>query len=127
MARLCRSLAKWMPLLLLAWAASGITAAVNAADLVFELRIEGGFVPAAQRLIRVTQGDKVTLRWRTDEPMVLHLHGYDIEKRVEPGSVAEMTFDARATGRFPIVAHAFGTAGRAHEEIALAHVEVYPN
>ncbi len=35
----------------------------------------------------------------------LHLHGYDIEKRIEPGAVTEMTFTARATGRFPVEVH----------------------
>jgi hypothetical protein len=116
-------------LLFLAWTASDTMVVANAAELVFELRIEAGRVPETQRLIRVKQGDVVTLRWRTDQPVVLHVHGYDIEQRVEPGGVTEMTFDARATGRFPIVAHAAGPGsdGRAHEETPLAHVEVYPN
>ena len=57
------------------------------------------------RLIRVKQGDAVRLRWSTDRPIALHLHGYDIETKVEPGAVAEMTFTARATGRFPVEEH----------------------
>jgi hypothetical protein len=125
----CSRLGKWVLLFFLAWAANAATIAAIAAELVFDLRIEGGSLPEAMRLIRAKQGDIVTLRWRTDRPMVLHLHGYDIEMQVEPGAVAEMSFAARATGRFPIVAHAArsGAGGRAHEEAPLAHVEIYPN
>jgi hypothetical protein len=43
----------------------------------------------------------VKLRWTTDRPIILHLHGYDIEAKVEPGAVTEMAFTARAAGRFP--------------------------
>ena len=53
------------------------------------------------RLIRVKQGDAVKLRWTTDRPIVLHLHGYDIETKVEPGAVAEMAFDGPRHGKVP--------------------------
>jgi hypothetical protein len=103
-------------------------ARVDAAELAFDLKIEHGRVPQNMQLIRVEQGDVVTLRWRVDRPVVLHLHGYDIEKRVEPGTVGTMTFTARATGRFPIHVHAAApsTGGHAAEEAPLVHVEVYP-
>ena len=71
----------------------------KADELTFELRIERGHVPANMRLIRVKQGDVVKLRWSSDRSIALHLHGYDIERKIEPGVVAEMTFTARATGR----------------------------
>ncbi len=67
----------------------------------------------------------VLAAWTTDRPLTLHLHGYDIEKRVAPGTVTEMTFTADATGRFPVHVHAQG-AGPAHEEALLVNVEVYP-
>jgi FtsP/CotA-like multicopper oxidase with cupredoxin domain len=123
------SVGKWVSLLFLAWVASGPMDGARAADVAFDLRIEEGRVPQPMRLIRVKQGDVVTLRWRTDRPMVVHLHGYDIELRVEPGTVATMTFAARATGRFPIVAHTAGAGAgdHAHEEAPLTHVEIYPN
>src|ERR1700682_4642973 len=54
---------------------------VQAADVEFSLRIERGRVPANMRIIRVKQGDNVTLRWSTDRATVVHLHGYDIEKK----------------------------------------------
>ncbi len=97
-----------------------------AAQLTFDLTIERGRVAENMRLIRVKQGDAVTLRWTSDQPLALHLHGYDIEKRVAPGPATEMTFTAYATGRFPIHVHTQGAGGRAREEAPLVNVEVYP-
>src|SRR5215471_4028753 len=56
----------------------------EAAELSFDIRVDKGRVPENMRLIRAKQGDVVKLRWHVDSPMVLHLHGYDIEKRVQP-------------------------------------------
>jgi hypothetical protein len=97
----------------------------KAAALTFDIRIDKGRVPQGMRLIRVKQGDVVKLRWHADRPMVLHLHGYDIEKRVQPDAVVEMIFTARATGRFPLHAHASGASGF-DQEAPLLYVEVYP-
>ena len=70
----------------------------------------------------------MNLRWTSDQPVVLHLHGYDIEKRVSPGAVPELAFIAYAAGRFPIHIHeqGAGASGHAHEDLSLAIVEVYP-
>ena len=103
----------------------GVITIAKAAELTFDIRVDKGRVPESLRTIRVKQGDIVKLRWHVDQPMVLHLHGYDIEKRVQPGAVAEMNFAARATGRFPLHAHASG-ASKTDEEAALLYVEVYP-
>src|SRR5262245_56616396 len=81
------------------------TFGARAEELTFVLRIANGRVPADVRLIRVKQGDVVTLPWSADRRTALHLHGYDIEKTIEPGAVTELTFTARATGRFPIAPH----------------------
>jgi hypothetical protein len=99
-----------------------------AAELTFDIKIEGGRVPDTMRLIRVNEGDLVKLRWTSDQPIVLHLHGYDIERRVAPGAVTELAFRAYATGRFPIHVHAqgAGASGQAHEDAPLATIEVYP-
>jgi hypothetical protein len=99
----------------------------RAEDVAFDLRIERGQVPQEQRLIRVKQYDVVTLRWTTDKPIDIHLHGYDIEKKVVPGAVSEMTFTARATGRFTVEPHlaAQRSGGHAHGKVLLT-IEVYP-
>ena len=114
---------------LLAALAVGITCGdAIAAELTFDLHIERGRLPENVRIIRVKQGDVVKLRCTSDRRQTLHLHGYDIELGVEPGAVADLTFTARATGRFPL--HVHGPAERsgshAHEEPPLATIEVYP-
>jgi FtsP/CotA-like multicopper oxidase with cupredoxin domain len=96
-------------------------------EQVFDLRIEGGKLAKEKRVIRVKQGDVVRLRWTADAPIVLHLHGYDIERRVGPGSVAEMAFTANATGRFSISVHGKADASKGgHHHDPLARLEVHP-
>jgi uncharacterized protein YdiU (UPF0061 family) len=112
-------------LVLAAMSALGIDA-TRAEELTFELNVERGRVPQAMRLVRVKQGDTVRLRWRSDRPLLLHLHGYDIETKIEPGAVAELAFTARATGRFPIHAHTPKQGGGHTHEAPLVQVEVVP-
>ena len=95
----------------------------QAAPRTFEIRIEQRRVPQAQRVLRATEGERVELRWSADQPLLLHLHGYDIETQVAPGSPAVTAFTARLTGRFPVAIH--GESGR-HRHGALLHVEIYP-
>jgi hypothetical protein len=102
-------------------------AVAHAAEVTFDLEIVKGKVSPSMRLIRVKQGDAVKLRWSSDQPMVVHLHGYDIEQKVEPGRVTEMSFTARTTGRFPIEEHQPRAKGsHAHGEAPLVRIEVYP-
>lgn len=100
--------------------------AAMAAEVRFELRIERGQVPAKMRRIRVKQGDIVKLRWSADRPLVLHLHGYDIETKVEPGKTAAMDFTARATGRFSIEEHKSRGSGSHSHGTPIVQIEVYP-
>lgn len=87
---------------------------------VIALAIQKRKVPAIpNRTVRVTEGDEVRIDWTTDEAAELHLHGYDIEVRAEPGRTVSMTFRAKTAGRFPISAHNFG-----HH--ILMYLEVYP-
>ena len=50
--------------------------------------------------VTVAEGDRVNLRITSDSPLEFHLHGYDLEKEVEPNEPAELAFDATITGRF---------------------------
>jgi hypothetical protein len=114
-------------MLILGLAAHGGRLAAQATEVVFDLRIEKGKVPPNMRQIRVGQGDAVRLRWTTDRPIALHLHGYDIELKVEPGAVAEMAFTARAAGRFPVEEiKASAKGGHTHGEAPLVRIEVRP-
>ena len=104
-----------------------VAANARAAEIAFLLPIEKGHVPANKRLIRVKQGDAVKLQWSTDRRVILHLHGYDITTEVVPGTVADMTFTARATGRFTVEPHlAKAPSGsHAHGDV-LVTIEIYP-
>ena len=88
----------------------------------FELAVRNGELPAELRVVRVRQGDDVTLRWTTDKALSIHLHGYDIEMPLTPAGAVSMKFTARASGRFPVEIHAHGRGGHR----VLAHVEVHP-
>ncbi|HET8576855.1 MAG TPA: hypothetical protein VFO18_07145 [Methylomirabilota bacterium] len=107
-------------LLLVAVWALGCSGGSKPARQELDLNIRAGALPADKQLIRAGQGDDIVLRWSADEPITIHLHGYDIEKDLKPGAVTTMWFVARATGRFPITRHAHG------EETPLAYLEVIP-
>jgi FtsP/CotA-like multicopper oxidase with cupredoxin domain len=107
-----------------AWPGDAKAQSQRPVEQVFEVRIEGGEVADGLRTLRVTEGDRVRLRWTADAPTILHLHGYDIEQEVAPGRVTELQFEAYATGRFPIEVHAQGDAS--HHEAPLLVLEVYP-
>lgn len=98
----------------------------------YDLRIEQRKLVAGPATVRATKGDIVELRWTTDEATSIHLHGYNIEARLDPGKPGLMTIVATATGRFPLAAHGFGApAGHrdgknAHRETTLMYLEVYP-
>jgi FtsP/CotA-like multicopper oxidase with cupredoxin domain len=89
---------------------------------VIDLAIRNGAVPADQRLIKVNQGDDVTIRWTSDKPATVHLHGYDIEKAITPAAPVTMRFTARATGRFQIELH----GSKPGQESVLGYLEVHP-
>ena len=98
----------------------------KADELTFDLRIKRGQLPPDMRLIRVKQGDAVKLRWSSDRSIALHLHGYDIERKIEPGAVAEMNFTARATGRFPVEEHRARSGGGHTHGAPIVQLEVLP-
>jgi len=99
-----------------------------APELTFDIRLTHGRAPDNMQLIRVKEGDVVTLRWTTDQPLVVHLHGYDIETRLVPAAVGKFSFTANLTGRFPIHVHATGEGAAAPTDDAepLITLEVYP-
>jgi hypothetical protein len=72
-------------------------------DRTVEVSIEDGEMSPAE--ISVDEDDHVTLRVSSDKPMDLHLHGYDVEREVEPGGTAKLRFEADITGRFEIEDH----------------------
>jgi hypothetical protein len=88
----------------------------------FDIALARGRPDAAHATLQVKRGDQVELRWSTDRPIALHLHGYDIESRVTPGSPARMSFVAAMAGRFPVSEHG---ADRSRHR-AVLYLEVLP-
>lgn len=91
----------------------------------FEIPIRDRQVQLESNVLRVNRSDRVELFLTTDEAVRLHLHGYDLEFEVQPGEPAVQTFEAYATGRFPITSHGFGGEHHGHE--TLLYLEVYPD
>ncbi len=69
----------------------------------FDLRISGDTMEPSE--ITATEGDRVVLGITADSPVELHLHGYDLEREVEPGEPARLSFEADLTGRFEMENH----------------------
>jgi hypothetical protein len=94
---------------------------------IVERRVEGG-----ASTLRVNRGETVVLRWRTDEAVSLHVHGYDLRASLSPAAPTSMRFEANVAGRFPITAHEFGDAAdqdarpKKHREVTLLYLEVLP-
>ncbi len=66
----------------------------------------------------IDKGDKVVLVIRTDAGEQVHLHGYDIERPVTPGTPVRIPFTANLPGRFELELH--------HPDALLAVIEVRP-
>ena len=66
----------------------------------FDLNLKAGALPKDLQTIKVKQGDSVELKWTTDQPIRLHLHGYDMTIAVKPGEPTVMAINARIPGRF---------------------------
>ncbi len=98
----------------------------------FDFNIVGRKVDRGDSTIRVQRGETVLLRWRTDEAVLLHVHGYDVQASLSPGASTSMRFVAGVAGRFAIAAHEFGAAAehdsqrKKHREITLLYLEVLP-
>lgn len=91
----------------------------------FDIAIRNGAVTGSKSA-RVTRGADVVLRWSSDRPLELHLHGYDLTVKVAPDQPAEMKLHARATGRFPVEVHGQRGAG-SHGHSTVFHLEVHPD
>jgi plastocyanin len=72
-------------------------------EKTFDLAIKEGAMTPDE--VTVSEGDHVNLRITSDSPLEFHLHGYDLEKEVEAGEPAQLSFDATITGRFPVEDH----------------------
>jgi hypothetical protein len=96
-------------------------AAAAASSQSFSVELKGGRVKGEETL-KVHKGDQVQVRLSSDQPMMLHLHGYEIEVEVAPSKPALLTFKANVAGRFPMHEHREGAGNHR----AVLFIEVYP-
>jgi hypothetical protein len=91
---------------------------------VTRIQIRGGEVVDGVADIKVTKGDQVRIVVSSDAPDEIHLHGYDIEKEVEPGKPVTFAFTADIEGIFEMESHTAEDAGR---EPQIAKLTVEPS
>jgi plastocyanin len=82
------------------------------APQAFKIDIKGGKPAGGVQNIKVKKGDEVTIVVSADAHDVIHIHGVDIEKDVEPGKPATFKFTANIEGIFDIESHVAEDAGR---------------
>ena len=115
---------------LIALAALGalVSSGLAAEPARFAIAIQARKVDAAHKTIRTTQGTALELEFTADEPVELHLHGYDRLLTVSPGAAAVLRLDAKTAGRFAIEGHGFssGAGGRPSRHVVLLYLEVLP-
>jgi heme/copper-type cytochrome/quinol oxidase subunit 2 len=81
---------------------SGDVAEETQEEVVAVAISEGSMSPSE---VTVYEGDQVNLQITSDRPVEFHLHGYDLTEEVEPGEMADLSFEATKTGRFAIEDH----------------------
>ena len=103
--------------------------ATSTLEKTINIEIRGGEVSDIPKVIKVLEETDLTLVLKSDQPVVLHLHGYDIITKVPKPGKALMKLNTFATGRFPIKIHppAEDHQGNAHHERTLLFLEVHPN
>ena len=74
-------------------------------DRLFDLSIEHGALTLDPPVMKVDQGDTVTLIVASYEHGSVHLHGYDEEFEVGPDGETTVVFEAYATGSFKLTLH----------------------
>ena len=100
-----------------------------AQEEIITLKIINGELSDSPEVIRVFEGTDLTLIIKSDGPLILHLHGYDISTKVDKTGQALMKLNSFATGRFPIKIHPSVTEHQGSEfhERTLLYLEVHPN
>ena len=103
-----------------------LTARAAAQDVRrFDLALKAGQLPKDQRTIKVKQGESLELHWTTDQPLRLHLHGYDIEIALNPGEPTVTALRAHMAGRFSVEKLQDKPGGHHHGGRVL-YLEVHP-
>ncbi len=73
------------------------------------IHLVNGVPEGGKQKIAVNKGDVVRLNVTSDDDEQIHVHGYDLEKEVSPGSPATFKFTADIEGRFEVESHSTDT------------------
>jgi heme/copper-type cytochrome/quinol oxidase subunit 2 len=85
---------------------------------VFDIVVQRGKRVKGPAVLKVSQGDEVTLHITADTADEFHLHGYNLIVQLLPNSTATMHVVAKLTGRFTYELH--------KSDLELGALEVYP-
>ena len=80
--------------------------------------VEGGRPRGGIKRPKVEKGDKIVLVIRSDAGEEVHVHGYDVERPLRPGTPLRIPITATIPGRFEIELH--------HPDVLLGVLEVRP-
>ena len=98
--------------IVIAVASGGSDSGSSTSTTTARIQIKGGKPVGGAQDIKVKKGDKVTIVVSADARDDIHLHGYNIEKDIEPGKPATFKFTAGIEGIFEIESHVAEDAGR---------------
>ena len=82
------------------------------------IRIRDGKPAGGEKTLRYKRGDTIRLRFASDAPGEVHIHGFDLEVGVGPGGDKVTRFKANLEGIFEIEEHETGEV--------LAKLEIRP-
>jgi hypothetical protein len=94
----------------LAWAAcllagGSVARADDAGSAAISVAVKNGEVAGGPQVYRLKRDDAVTLKVVSDRAAELHVHGYDLQVKLQPNQPQTVKFFARRTGRFTIELH----------------------
>lgn len=104
-------------------AASALTACGGSdpESLTFDISVKERAIMNGEDTFTVKQGDTVTFNLSADEDATFHVHGYDLSTDVQAHNQAALTFEASATGSFPLAMHFTGAAGHSKADGSMQH------
>ncbi len=82
------------------------------------IRVVGGVPQGGIARPKVTKGDRIVFVVRADAGESVHIHGYDVERRITPGKPVRLPVTATIPGRFEVELH--------HPDAVLAVLTVQP-
>jgi hypothetical protein len=78
------------------------SAAYGWSKVTFDLALREGAMTRDE-----VEGDHLRLRLTSQEPLQVHIHGYDLQRELAPGKPVTLLFEGDLTGRFEIEDHEF--------------------